>query len=155
MHLLALEDDEACFRVFHMSKQAHGRYSGRALHLIREANYRWRATEAVAVDGRCCPTKPRGLVSSLELAVAWWLWTGEPPTREAILERAEWQGYGEAVRGLVSALATSDTELVGALARLAVAAAVDGTDAGVLALLNEACNTDGSLDDWLTVLPLA
>lgn len=46
--LLGLKDDEECFKVFNLGKQAHGRYSGRALRLIRDAKAAGRVEEAKA-----------------------------------------------------------------------------------------------------------
>lgn len=46
--LLGLKDDDACYRLFEMGKQPHGRYSGRALALIREAKAAGRVEEATA-----------------------------------------------------------------------------------------------------------
>lgn len=46
--LLGLKDDEDCFKVFELSKQIHGRYSGRALALVRDAKSAGRIEEARA-----------------------------------------------------------------------------------------------------------
>jgi hypothetical protein len=46
--LLALKEDEDCFKVFELSKQVHGRYSGRALALVRDAKSAGRIEEARA-----------------------------------------------------------------------------------------------------------
>lgn len=46
--LLALKKDPESFRLFEMGKQGHGRYSGRALRLLREAKAAGRIEEAKA-----------------------------------------------------------------------------------------------------------
>jgi hypothetical protein len=46
--LLRLKDDEDSFKVFNLGKQVHGRYSGRALSLIRDAKAVGRIEEAKA-----------------------------------------------------------------------------------------------------------
>ena len=48
VHLLDLKSDPDAFRTFAMGKQEHARYSGRALHLIREAKSAGRVEEAKA-----------------------------------------------------------------------------------------------------------
>jgi hypothetical protein len=48
IYLLGLKDDEQSYRVFAMGKQMHGRYSGRALRLIRDAKEAGRIEEAKA-----------------------------------------------------------------------------------------------------------
>ena len=48
IYVLGLKDDEQSYRVFAMGKQMHGRYSGRALRLIREAKTAGRIEEAKA-----------------------------------------------------------------------------------------------------------
>jgi hypothetical protein len=48
VYLLGLKDDAESYRVFEMGKQLHGRYSGRALRLIREAKTAGRIEEAKA-----------------------------------------------------------------------------------------------------------
>jgi hypothetical protein len=47
-YVLGLKDDAESYRVFAMGKQMHGRYSGRALRLIREAKAAGRIEEAKA-----------------------------------------------------------------------------------------------------------
>jgi hypothetical protein len=46
--LLRLKDDEDCFKIFKLGKQDHGRYSGRALSLVRDAKAAGRMEEAKA-----------------------------------------------------------------------------------------------------------
>ncbi len=46
--LLGLKDDPECYKLFEMGKQWHGRYSGRALVLMREAKAAGRVEEAKA-----------------------------------------------------------------------------------------------------------
>jgi len=48
VYLLGLKDDPESYRVFEMGKQLHGRYSGRALRLIRDAKAAGRIAEAKA-----------------------------------------------------------------------------------------------------------
>jgi hypothetical protein len=48
VHLLGIREERECFRTFEMGKQPHARYSGRALHLIREAKAAGRIEEAKA-----------------------------------------------------------------------------------------------------------
>ena len=48
VHLLDVKSDRESFRMFEMGKQWHARYSGRALHLIREAKAAGRVDEAKA-----------------------------------------------------------------------------------------------------------
>jgi hypothetical protein len=48
IYLLSLKDDRESFRIFEMGKQEHGRYSGRALRLIREGKTAGRVEEAKA-----------------------------------------------------------------------------------------------------------
>lgn len=48
IYLLGLKEDSESYRVFAMGKQLHGRYSGRALRLIREAKTAGRIEEAKA-----------------------------------------------------------------------------------------------------------
>jgi hypothetical protein len=48
IYLLGLKDEDDSFRAFEMGKQWHGRYSGRALRLMREAKSAGRIEEAKA-----------------------------------------------------------------------------------------------------------
>jgi hypothetical protein len=92
------------------------------------------------------------VVTCLELAGEWWLWTDQAPTHADLYERARWHGYRAASQALLRATPASDP--LPRLTALALSVMRDDDDNSATQALNELAQRRWSRRRWTQALSI-